>query len=81
MPPNMSMVPDQMQQLSQGHLPHQQQFFHGQGPIRMTNHQGPHNPQMGPPGIPQSIHPGQSASFMYIPQQVSALASLPVLIL
>ena len=74
----MEQVPGQMQ-TPQGtlRLSNQQQFYHGQRPMRIPRHQNPNNPpmfapppvQMIGPGPPSFISPGQNPQF--IPQHVS----------
>ena len=85
MPQNivMGQIPGQMQTpKGQPRMPNQQQFYHGQRPMRIPRHQNPNNPPMygsppGPPmtvqmigpGPPPFIPPGQNPQF--IPQHVS----------
>ena len=80
----MEQVPGQMQTLGGLlRLPNQQQFYHGQSPIRFPRHQNPNNSPMYaslPPGGPmavQMIGPGppsfipQGQNPQFIPQHVS----------
>ena len=80
----MGQMPGQMQ-TPQGQLrpPNQQQFYHGQRPMRIPRHQSASNPPMyaSPPGGPMTVQmigpgpgppfipPGQSPQFL--PQHVS----------
>ena len=84
MPQNivMGQMPGQMQTpQGQPRMPNQQQFYHGQRPMRIPRHQNPNNPPMyaSPPGPPMTVQmigpgppfipPGQNPQF--IPQHVS----------
>ena len=72
-------MPGQMQTpQGQPRLPNQQQFYHGQRPMRIPRHQNPNNPMYAsPPGVVQMIGPGppafipQGQNPPFIPQHVS----------